>query len=198
MPVTLDPTVGGPTANTYANATEFGAFVDAHLLDPNYGNPSSDTINRALVQACRLIDSSFRWNGAANIMGFPTMIRAWPRLNMVDRNSVPIDPTTIPSALKDAQCEFARQLIVAGDKSDDNDALKNNITSIRAGSLGLNFLVPGQGSGSVPLRNADVIRQSPDFDYLWKAIPDAVRNLLPPSWWNTSLVSQPLIFSGIR
>lgn len=73
--------------------------------------------------------------------------------------------TFIPQALKDALSELAGQLGNA-DRTLDNDVVVQGLTSIRAGSVSLTF--------------KDIIES--------RVLPDAVWNLMPPSWFTDELI----------
>ena len=192
---TLNANPGDPNANTYATLAEAEAYVSGHTASPLWGAATPDAKTAALLEACRLIDACFNWTGGA---ATAAQALAWPRVGMASRNGYPIDPASIPQGLKDAQCELARQLIQFGDKTDDNDPQRLGITSLRAGPVSLAWQGVGAGSGSVDLRNADVLRQGPDFDWLWKAMPVAVRVLIVPSWYTRVTVSLPIILDAGR
>ena len=82
--------------------------------------------------------------------------------------SIPLTVTTagtgarvawIPQDLKDAESEFAGQLL-QGDRSLDNSVIVQGLTSIKAGTVALGF-------------KQDIIPQ---------VVPDAVLNLMPQTW----------------
>jgi hypothetical protein len=98
---------------------------------------------------------------------------SWPRIGMFSKNKFLIDSTVIPQQLKEAQAEFARQLIDA-DRTADNDAFKGGVKGLTVGPVSLEFRDP-EGGSSPEEKDADVRRQGPDFDYLAAWIPDAVR-----------------------
>jgi hypothetical protein len=185
-------TPGGATANSYCTLDEADAYHETRLFVGSWTGAGDDTKTAALLEAARRLDASFDWTGSAATRA---QVLCWPRIGMASRNAFPIDPTVIPQPIKDAQAEFARQLI-ARDRLADNDAQKFGITDFKAGPVGLTFKDPEAGS-DVPSKDADVRRRGPDFDYLAKWVPDAVRNLLVKSWYKQPLVSQPLIFEAI-
>lgn len=195
---TLDPTVGGATANTYCTLQEALDYWDGHALSASkaaFEAANQNDQSSALIQATMLLDSCFIWTGLA--VG-ATQLLGWPRMQMLNRNGFPIDTGTIPIQLKWAEAEWAGQLLANAGRTDNNDALDFNLSSLRAGDVTLNFDTIGKNSGSLPLRDADVIRRGPDFDYLWKAVPDAARNLIAPSWYRRTTVSRPLIVQSTR
>ncbi len=175
MPLVIDATVGGIASNSYETALEAQAYFDARL--PVAGWDDADSQDVLLAMACRTMENfaqslkllvkpgggiaayyviSRQWTG---LPASPTQKLSWPRVGMFDQNGNPIPSTVIPQQLKDAQSEFAGQLGNA-DRTLDNDVVVQGITAIKAGSVALNF-------------NRQVFAQ---------VIPDAVLNLLVPSW----------------
>ena len=70
----------------------------------------------------------------------------------------------IPSDLKDAESEFGGQLL-GGDRSLDNSVIVQGLTSVKAGSVSLNF-------------KQEIMPQ---------VVPDAVFNIMPQSWLTDEL-----------
>lgn len=183
MALTIDATVGGPNANSYETKAEAQAYFDARL--PLAGWDNADSQDVLLAMACRILESyssslkmlvtpdggvrayyivSRRWTGAP---ASSTQRLSWPRIGMFDSNGFAIPSNIIPSDLKDAQSELAGQLGI-GDRTLDLDQVVQGISSIKAGSVALSF-------------NKKIFPQ---------VIPDAVLNLLVPSWL-TDEVYQP-------
>lgn len=192
----LVTTPGAADADSYATLAEADAYNASRPFSTAWAG--TDAVKEAaLREAARLLDSSFRWTGAAVD---ETQALTWPRSGMSTRNGFAI-PTTgaasIPKALKEAQSEFARQLLAA-DRTADSGPEKKGITSLKVGPVAIGYRAPGTDSGSLELRDADVIRLGPDFDYLSRFIPDAVRNLLPPSWYAQATVSRGFLFEVDR
>jgi hypothetical protein len=102
-----------------------------------------------------------QWTGAP---ATATQRLAWPRTGMYDANGNAIASTVIPQALKDAESEFAGQLL-RGDRTLDNDVIMQGLTSVKAGSVSLSF-------------KESIVAQ---------VIPDAVYNLMPQSWLTDEL-----------
>jgi hypothetical protein len=191
----IDTTVGGASANSYADFTDYTAYWAQRLFNPV---PTADqpTVETALMWACRLMDSIFRWVGSAVT---DTQALTWPRNGMVSINNFPIDPTTIPAQLKNAQCEFAG-ILLSGDRTEDSPDTKVigsqlQLTSIRAGSVGLSF---GHDQFST-LESFDAFVRSlgADMAYLSKAIPDSVRLQLPPVWYVQAQLKRKILFGAL-
>ena len=196
MPTTpaIDATVGASTANSFATVAEFKTYWASRGFNTVPLAASDDQIAAGLVQAGRLLNSSFDWVGAAVDA---TQSMTWPRSGMLTRNKFPLAITTIPQELKDCQCQLAGDLIIA-DREEDNEAAKLGLTSVRAGSVALSFVDQISGGSSLDLQNASVRKQGPEFAWLSKAISDAARNLLVDSWYIRQSVSLPFIFSVDR
>lgn len=191
----LDVTVGGASANSYADLT----YLNAYLTNRYPSTPlaaAADAVKEAvLIAATRLLDASFAWTGGAVA---DTQALCWPRTGMIGRTGFTVPTTVNPQPLKDAQCEFACALY-AGDRLSDNPDLKvigseTTLTSLKAGSLSLSF---GGGSfSSLESFDAFVRSLNSDLNYLSKLVPDAVRLLLVPSWFIQASIRRPLVFFG--
>lgn len=182
----LVTTPGAANADSYATVAEADAYNASRPFSSAW--TGSDAVKEAaLKQAARLLDASFRWTGAA-VDG--TQALTWPRSGMLSRNGFAIATTVVPQALKDAQSEFARQLLVA-DRTADNSAEKKDIQRIKADTVEIEYkeMRAGQTDPYAYL-DAQALRMGRDFDYLSRAVPDAVRLLLVPSWYEEAAVSR--------
>ena len=173
----IDSTPGGVASNSYETYVEANAyFVDRIPLSPAWVTSGNEAY---LLTATRVLDGLSRpfktflpgtppyyrvrrqWTGAPATV---TQRLAWPRTGMFDANGNAIPSDVIPQALKDAESEFAGQLL-KGDRTLDNDVIIQGLNSVRAGSVSLGF-------------NKDIVPQ---------VIPDAVFNLMPVSWLTDEL-----------
>jgi hypothetical protein len=178
---TIIATVGAANANSYETQAEANTYFDERLPLPTPWVASGDAAIRALLTATRVLDAmalphrTLRHMGQADFYytsrqwtGTPasaTQRLAWPRVGMFDANGNAIASTVIPQALKDAESELAGQLIMA-DTTLDNAVAVGGITSVKAGSVSVSFK-----------ENIDA-----------HVLPDAVLNLMPPSWFTDDLV----------
>lgn len=192
MSITLVETPGAADANTYASAAEALTYNAQRPFATAWAALTDDEQAAALIQAALVLDASFVWTGGAVDA---TQALGWPRTGMATRNGFAIGTTEIPTVLKNAQSELARQL-AAADRTADNDALKAGLTSVRAGSVALTFQLPGASSNSIDLRDADVIQAGPEFLWMSRMMPDAVMMLIPPSWYTRDTVSMPILFEA--
>lgn len=188
----LDATPGGASANSYLTVVEADAYMDTRLFNDGWEDAESSTKASALMWGTRLLDAAFQWTGGA---ASETQALCWPRVGMLTRNGVTIDESTLPVDLKAACAEFARQLVV-DDRSEDNEALRRGLSLLQVGPVKMQF--KDSFSSSVELRNTDIIRQWPQLAYVSQLVPDAVRQLLPASWYRRELLTRPFVFEVAR
>lgn len=188
----IDTTVGGANANSWASVAEFKVYRDVRLPANATVSAASDaSIEAALQAACRGINESFQWTGAAVD---DVQALTWPRSGMLTRNGFSIGTTTIPKELKDAQCEFAFQLLAGGNFADDDAAAKANVLGVKAGSVSVQF----QQTFSNTTEAVDLAQRKAgsDFFYLYN-VPGEARRLLVPSWYEENTVQRPLMFGAM-
>lgn len=180
---TIDATVGGVSSNSYETLAEANTYFDERLPLPTPWVASGNSSIRALLMATRVLDAmsvphktlhydecncryyitARQWTGSP---ASATQRLAWPRIGMFDRNGNAIPSNVIPRELKEAESELAGQLLIS-DTTLDNAVSTQGIKSIKAGSVALTF--------------KDAIAAH--------VLPDAVRNLMPPSWFTDELVT---------
>lgn len=192
MSLTLVTTVGAADANSYATVDEADAYNASRVFATEWADLDTDVKLAALMSAARLLDDAFVWTGTAVDA---VQALTWPRVGMLTRNGFAIGTTTIPTELKNAQSELARQLNAA-DRMADSDAEKQGISSLRAGSVAVTFK---QTSGStLELQDADLRRLEPELAWASRMVPDAVRLMLVPSWYVREQLQQPISFRTVR
>ena len=179
---TIDATVGGASSNSYATLAEVNTYFDERLALVPPWVASGDTSLRAMLMATRNLENfatSIRrlvtptggipsyYVTARHWTGSPassTQRLSWPRVGMYDANGNEIASNVIPQALKDAEAEFAGQLLKA-DVTLNNDVIVQGVTSVKAGSVAVTF-------------KDQIVKQ---------VIPDAVLDLLVPGWLTDEL-----------
>jgi hypothetical protein len=192
MPVVLDVTSGGATSNAFADVAWANLYHATRPSSDTWTNADPDQQIAALIQATRFLCNMFNWTGAATV---PTQRLVWPRIGMTNQNGFPIDPMALPDELKDANAEFARQLLEA-DRAADDDAEKHNLQSVHAGPVSVSFM-RGYRSDLVGM-NADLQLLGPDQAWHDRLIPDAVLDLLIDSWYERPQLGQPFFFAAAR
>lgn len=192
----LITTPGAANADSYATLAE----ADSYVIDRRtpavtwWTTASTDAKEDALRFATVLLDRFFRWTGAAVDS---VQARAWPRTGMLTRNGFEIPTSGAASIvidLKDAQTEFALQL-GASDRISDNDAIRQGITSVRAGSVAVTFKdvnVSDPEAADTQLR-----LMGSQLAYLARVVPDAVRWMLVPSWYTEHTIKRPTLFEAL-
>ncbi len=164
----LVTTPGAADANSYATIAEADAYHTGHLYASGWNSAASGVKEAALVMATRLLDAMpGAWTGAASS---EVQALGWPRTGMLSRNGFEIGSGIIPNNLKNAEAEFARQLI-GSDLTESNSIVAQGITSLSAGPVSLSFAQSQEQY--LALRQKDAQNA---------IIPDAVRMLLVPSW----------------
>jgi len=175
----LDATVGGPLSNSYETVSEAQSYMDTRLPIIEWDSANQEAM---LIMGTRVLNAmasphrvlrrdscdcqyyliARTWTGAP---ATTTQRLAWPRTGMFDRNGNAIPDNVIPQDLKDALSELAAQLSKA-DTTLDNDVSVQGIKSVSAGSVSVTF--------------KDNIEAH--------VLPDAVLNLMPPSWFTDELI----------
>lgn len=157
----LVETPGSATANTYATLIEADAYFATRLRSTFWTDATDPEKEAALREAARILDAIIEWTGSA-VDDVQALM--WPRNGMLTRRGFAIPTsgsTSIPSELKDAQCELAIRLL-AEDLTEDNVVAVQGITGLKAGPVDLKF--------------KDAIARH--------VVPDFVRELLPVTWYD--------------
>ena len=193
---------GDPLATSYASLDDFNNYWALWpLRQPGWIASAPDGEKRsALMAATIMIDESFIWTGSPNVVVAPAQPQAlaWPRVGMFDinGNNIPNDPTnplSIPLRLKQATCEFAGQAY-AQDRLADDDADKFQVQLARAGDVEVRM----QRASLETIESADIWARlkGPEFNWISRAVPEAVRRLLLQGWYTQPTIKRPLIFQA--
>jgi hypothetical protein len=190
MPVTLVTTPGAPDANSYASLDEARAYIATRF--PQVTDPGDDVLSAWLVAGTRETDASFAWTGTAANADVQAL--DWPRAGMLNKRGGVIAINVVPLELKNAATEFGVQL-GAGDRISDNDVLKKGITGIKAGSVELRFS-DVQGGKAASYEGGEVLvrKEQSDMRYVGDAVPNEVRRLLVPGWYDEADIQGNIIF----
>ena len=123
--MTLDATIKGASANSYATVAEAETYFDTRLHADTWDALESGSIDKekSLQQAARILDSYVMWLGWKSD---EDQAMAWPRWGICHDGReyfecvdwalrvdgiYSVDADTIPQAIKDAQCELALYLL---------------------------------------------------------------------------------------
>lgn len=115
MPITIDATVGGASANSFVTLAECTTYLSGRLNTTLWDAAVTDSQNRALVEAAREL----------NVLNYDarratsTQVLEWPRFFAKNPDAAYFQvwyftSTEIPQRMKDAQCELAMEFIKAG------------------------------------------------------------------------------------
>lgn len=104
---TVDATVGGASANSYALVADADTYFDERLHATAWTGATADDKARALIWATRMLDD-LDWLGSA---AATTQALRWPRTGVYDRENDLISSSVIPDDIKEALYEQALQLI---------------------------------------------------------------------------------------
>lgn len=143
---TLVATPGDPLANSYATLAEAELYHQAHPHATTWATATAAQAARALVLATRLLDAQVKWQG---VIATQTQALAWPRLCAYDRHDRALSSSVIPQAVKDATCEYARQLL-ARDRTADRDSDVDGIARVKAGPVDVEFRDAPGGAKVLP------------------------------------------------
>ncbi len=113
MSVTIDATAGGASANSFITLAEATSYLEARLNTDAWDAATTDTQNRALVEATREISNKeFIGTRATD-----TQALSWPRWYATNPDSPAgwyYDSNVVPDRVKNATAELAFQFLKAG------------------------------------------------------------------------------------
>lgn len=169
MPSAIVVTVGDASANSYATRAEGNTYFGDRLHASAWSSATDANKDAALLWAAKLLDRSVQLNGTR---ATATQALNWPRDGMEDESGNPIANTVVPQVVKDVQCELAI-LLLSSDRSLENQASAQGLTSLKAGPVSLAF--------------KDKIKVN--------IVPDTLIAMFPVSWLGSTLVPYPLVVS---
>lgn len=108
MALTLDATIAGVSANSYATQAQADTYHEGRLFATAWTNAVTGNKDAALVWATRLLDNHFDWTAGKFTL---TQALRWPRFGALDRDGHLIDANGLPVSLIEATAELARILI---------------------------------------------------------------------------------------
>lgn len=115
MAATIHATLKGESSNSYVTLAEANSYFETSPDDSTWTNKSDDQKNRALISACRWIDSLNYYGDRCD----EGQALKWPRNNL-EVDDVEMVCTAIPNNIKYAQYELAKAL------ANDTDAMTGN------------------------------------------------------------------------
>lgn len=128
----IDVTIGGAAADSYITLAEWQDYWTARGVDlTQHGHDDSHEAN--LRRAAQTMDASYSFKGYRQ---YQTQAREWPRTWVGTVDGWPVNPDTIPQAVKDAQAELA-YLIHEG--ADPFANFEGNVARAKAGPVEVEF-----------------------------------------------------------
>jgi len=96
------------TSNSYATLNEITTFCSGLGLTA-WASASTDSQETAALRGMAYVESKmYKGQKTSNIQA-----RKWPRTNATDEDNVEISTTTIPTAIKNAQCRASYEEVVS-------------------------------------------------------------------------------------
>lgn len=128
---TIDATIAGVSANSYATLAEASVYFDERLNSTVFTTASTTVQTPALIQATRTLDYWVDWIG---YRATEEQALRWPRFDAADTDGYVFDSNIIPDWLKDATAELAIYLM-AEDRTAEPDT--KGFRELQVGSLKL-------------------------------------------------------------
>ena len=125
---------GLATATSYVSVADADDIIAVNIhIDPSWTDLSTDSKEKLLAWATRVLDTHTRWKGTKTV---ETSQLRWPRTGVCDRDSTIIGANEIPYQLEVATAEYARYLIV-GDRTVERD--QDGLIRLKADVVELEF-----------------------------------------------------------
>lgn len=120
-------------ADSFVTVAEYAAYVAANVKSDYSGTEATQEVN--LRRAAQYLDRNIAWVGMRQ---YKTQALPWPRLVNGLVRDWPVDPDTVPQAVKDAQCELAYQF--EADGIDPYEAITDDTTRVKVGPIEVDTL----------------------------------------------------------
>jgi hypothetical protein len=170
---TIVATPGAANANSFLTMAEAEAYFETRGFDTNFTGDEG-----TIISATRIMDT-VPWTGSATDPAVQAL--TWPRTGMLNRNGYPIPSDVVPQELKDATAELSFW-VTKGDRFKENVARQQGLQRMKAGKVELWW------------QEFDKWAES---GFSSELIPNAVLQLLVPSWLQVNAVSTTPIFEVI-
>ena len=144
MAAAIHATLKGSNSNSYVTLNEADLYFETVPDETDWDNKSDDAKRRALISACRWIDSLNYYGTRCE----DDQALKWPR-NNYEVDNVELTCDAIPKDIKYAQYELARQLANDTDAMTGNKGTDGNIEEVKLGSMEVKYSPQSQGTGAV-------------------------------------------------
>ena len=144
MAATIDSTIKGASANSYASLSDSNDYFDTSPDSSTWTNKSDDEKKRALISATRWIETLVFYGDRCD----ESQALKFPRTNyQVD--GVELTCSLIPNNIKYAQYELARALANDTDAITGTTGKDGKFSEVRLGDIQVKYNTDSQGTGSV-------------------------------------------------
>ena len=144
MAATITATLKGETSNSYVTLAEANTYFETAPEESTWDDKSDDQKNRALISACRWIDSlNFLGDRCDNDQALK-----WPR-NNYHVDNVELVCTAIPKGIKYAQYELAKALANDTDAMTGNKGTDGTYEKVKLGEMEVEYNTDSQGVGTI-------------------------------------------------
>lgn len=133
MAIAFDTTIGGASATSYASRATADDFIALNKHETVWASATDAQKENALMRATLILDDNVVWYGS---MANSNQALQWPRLGVFDKYGNEIDFKIIPTWLRYATAELARNLH-SEDRDADPDTL--GVSSLSVRSLSMNI-----------------------------------------------------------
>jgi len=140
----IHATLKGSNSNSYVTLAEADLYFETVPAETDWDDKSDDAKNRALISACRWIDSLNYYGDRCD----EDQALKWPRNNYTV-DDVELACTSIPVGIKYAQYELARQLANDTDAVIGNKGTDGNIEEVKLGEMEVKYSKESQGVGTI-------------------------------------------------
>ena len=144
MAATISATLKGEASNSYVTLAEANSYFETAPEESTWDDKTDDQKNRALISACRWIDSlNFLGDRCDNDQALK-----WPR-NNYHLDNVELVCTAIPKGIKYAQYQLARALANDTDAITGNKGTDGTYEEVKLGDIEVKYNTDSQGVGTI-------------------------------------------------
>ena len=144
MAATITATLKSATANSYVTLAEADTYFETAPSSTTWDDKSDDQKNRALIAACRWIDSlNYLGDRCDNDQALK-----WPR-NNYHVDNVELVCTAIPRGIKYAQYELAHALANDTTAVTGNKGTDGTYEEVKLGDIEVKYNTDSQGVGTI-------------------------------------------------
>ena len=144
MAATISATLKGENSNSYVTLAEANSYFETVPSETDWDDKSDDAKNRALISACRWIDSLNFYGDRCD----DGQALKWPRDNYTV-DGVDLECGTIPNGIKYAQYELARQLANDTTAMIGNKGTDGTYEQVKLGEIEVKYNTDSQGVGTI-------------------------------------------------